>query len=429
MKSDNAFLQVDKLTALEKNYGMLRIGMLTLIYYVELFWLFIDTVSGFFQNNGILFAGQTIAALFRIFVFGLLVTIVVRYFNIIKKTPLFFLAFVALLIPIHAVLYEMDLPEILTNFQFQLKMLMSIFLYYVLYIQMKTRAISALQLKNIIVFNSVVLVVNVYLGIFGIGFGSYGEDALGEQLGSKGFFYAGNEVSITLVAIYGLLCYQYRETLKKYLWKFIFLILVFFVASISLLSKTAMLGFVLITLFSIHRFLSLRNKLKVMTFSTLSLLATVSLWMPILEVAIDRWLFHLDIHSDLIYFITSGRSERIGDLGNLIFNAPSVLSLVFGYGWIAEKGRFSFENDFFDAIGVFGPLGLAFSLTWIGWMISGFKVYIQKRSINGIFTGYAMLIIILISFIAGHVLMSVMAAPFVALVALVVSKYYPSELS
>lgn len=401
--------------------------MLNLIYYVELFWLSVDTVSGFFQNNGVLFAGQTIAAIFRIFVFVLLVVIVIKYSHRNSKLPHILLFYVAFLIPIHALLYSMDLTQIIINFQYQLKILMSLLLYSVFLIQMKASSISTSQIKKIITLNAIILLINLYLGILGIGFGSYGEDPLGEQLGSKGFFYSGNEVAVSLVAIYALIIYLYRDIFKTYIFRLMMVMFLFFIGAISLLSKTAMLGFVLVTGFAIYHFLSRVKKIQISAIFAVFLLLTAGFWMPILNIAIDRWLFHYDINSDLLYFITSGRSDRMIDLETIIFEAPTQFSLIFGYGWIAEQGKFSFENDLLDSLGVFGPIGIIFTLIWVFWMFLGFKKYKKDRKIDGSFSAYCMFILILISLLAGHVLMSVMTAPFVALIGLVASRYFPKS--
>ena len=62
-------------------------------------------------------------------------------------------------------------------------------------------------------FSFIIIVLNIFLRLFGFGFPMYGLNGL--EIGSKGFFYAGNEISATLLIVSSFLMYWFKLFNKK----------------------------------------------------------------------------------------------------------------------------------------------------------------------------------------------------------------------
>jgi hypothetical protein len=402
--------------------------MLKLAYFIEITWLLVDTASGYFQNNGILFPGnQTLGSIFRIFVFLLFALIIIKHPKGSRMVPILLFPLLIILAIVRAIYWNFEFVQVLNDVQFQVKILFAILLFSVFEIQLMKGELTASKINKIVIVNSGVLLTNIYLGLFGIGFGSYGETEGGEMLGSKGFLYAGNEVSITLVALFALLIFLYGNLLKTHITRSIIVLALFFFASISLLSKTSMIGFVLVTLFAIYNYLTFKNRVTLAVFFALFLALTSALWFPILNVAIERWQYFYEIVPDPWAFITSGRSERAVDFYSWINDYDEAFSVFIGQGHLGDASKFSFENDLLDLIMKAGLSGLFIYFSWFAWVGNGIKDYLLLRRVESKFTVYMLLMILVISIFAGHVIYSAMLAPFVALIAVASSPYFHHE--
>jgi hypothetical protein len=371
-------------------------------------------------NNQIYFLGdQTISAIFRIFVIILFVLIILnqpknkRLF--IQIVPIFLCS---LWISAHS--YGSALGgenDIVKETQFYFKILLPILLYEVILIQLSKGELNKNRIKKIVSINAIVIISNLLLGFFGIGFGNYGENEAGEMIGSKGYFYAGNEVSATLIAIFALFMAVYKEELRRNFIMFFTVIGIFFIASLMSLSKTSLIGFFLVFAFVIYQYFSLSKKIIIVLSFAIASIATQPWWYPILDLAIDRWEFFWE-KTDFLDFITSGRSERVVFYFKWFNGADTFWQLFMGGGQraIVEVGLF--ENDLLDLTISSGLLGLFFYGVWISWAWSGLKTRKKRHASEGPFVFYVMSIFILLSVIAGHVIYSATLAPFIALIAL-----------
>jgi hypothetical protein len=107
-------------------------------------------------------------------------------------------------------------------------------------------------------FSFVILAVNLALGVMGFGFSSYGGETTDEStnIGIKGFFYAGNEVSGIFILLFGTtlhLLWQKHRTM------YFFFVPLVFIAGLLIATKAAMLAAALLV-FAIPLF-NERNRL------------------------------------------------------------------------------------------------------------------------------------------------------------------------
>ena len=402
--------------------------MLKLAYFIELSWLFVDTVSGYFQNHSMFLPGnQTVSAVVRLLVILFFLFIILRHLSLKQIPALLLLMLCNVFTLVHTIGNAGGILELTAEIQFMLKLMMPVVLYYVIQIQINTGHLDHVRLWRIITFNSAVLLFNLFIGVFGIGFGNYGEMAGGELLGSKGFFYAGNEVSATLVAIFALTYYVNRRYFQSKPLIFVFVVCLFFLASLLSLSKTSLLGFIIVLLFILKNELSVKKLSKLV--ATLSFILAISLpyWMPLLQVSIDRWEYFWEISPDFFTFITSGRSDRIIFYVNWINNTDSWMPLIFGMGVGFGDLIVSFENDLLDLTYKCGILGLLFYAMWVSWGIRGLFASMINNVIFNAFTLYMMVTFLVLSVIAGHVMYSATLAPFIALLALTSNRNFPDN--
>ena len=210
-------------------------------------------------------------------------------------------------------------------------------------------------IKTITAMNATFLLVNLSLVFFDIGHANYGSWGGALQSGS-GFLYAGNEVAVTLIAIFGLTVVLMRRA------GFYFLLILagFGLGAVALNTKAALIGFVCIALakivFSIRR-------LWLMTFASLVVAALfwsdLSSWFQgAFATLLSRWSWFTSEYG--IDTVLLGGAKRLGKISEqsaeLLANPTSIL---IGNGWSGET-----ENNFFDLIYAFGLVGAAIFLLW-----------------------------------------------------------------
>lgn len=403
--------------------------MLRLVYVVELTWLLVDMFSGYLQNNGIsLYGNLTVSALVRIGVVFLFMVILQRQ-SPLKQLPILFLLLMCFVwISVHALTYiRGGQGNIIADVQFHLKLMLPLLLCGVLRVQMEHGALDCIKVRRIVLINAGVLIFNLLLGLLGIGFGNYGESDSGELIGSKGFFYAGNEVSATLVAIFALVMFVYRDRFLQNSLMMLTVVGVFFITSIISLSKSSLIGFSLVLLFVMYSHLSLSRKLRFGGLILVSMFVTTSYWLPLLQVSIDRWEYFWVLQPDFFDFITSGRTQRIDQYAAWLADTETPWSWFFGDGQVLVDKGINFENDLLDITSASGFLGLLLYGVWASWAVSGLSNWTSNSRPEGAFTLYMVGIFLVISIVAGHVIYSSTLAPFIALLALSSSRYFPKN--
>lgn len=403
--------------------------MLKLAYFFELTWLLVDMFSGYLQNHNIYLPGnQTVSALVRVGVVALFLAILLRHMTLKRQLILALLLLCIAWILVHAMSFSLSAEgDVIADVQFHLKLMLPVLLFGVLQVQMECGALDGTKVRRIVLLNAFVLVLNLSLGLFGIGFGNYGESATGELLGSKGFFYAGNEVSATLVAIFALIIFVYREPLKRRSLLMLGVAGLFFIVSLMSMSKTSLIGFLLVTLFALYNYLSLANKIKFSTMLAVALLATIGYWLPLLQVSIDRWEYFWVVRPDFLDFITSGRTERIETYLAWLTGGGTPAPWIFGQGQFPPGTLGLFENDLLDMTRGSGLLGLLFYGIWSGWAGHGLADKLRRGWPEGVFAFYMIAMLLVLSIIAGHVIYSATLAPFIALLALTSSRHFPGN--
>tara|TARA_R110000772_G_scaffold268725_1_gene398198 strand:- start:6907 stop:8112 length:1206 start_codon:yes stop_codon:yes gene_type:complete len=385
------------------------------LYFVELSWLLVDSFSGYFINHGIYLPfGQSVASLFRIVVTIYFIYFLIRFHNkkLVTKIALIALIVLISLSLVHLFLYGAE--YVIHGLQFSLKVLYPFILFSIIKVQIDTGYLSFKKFKNIIYVNYSVLVVNVFLGVLGIGFAKYGQGADGFIEGGKGFFFSGNELSGAFLALVSLMLIL---NVNKSTVSNAFVISISFITALLLFSKTTFAGFILILFF--YLFFVLKNRFvfySMLLIPPLFALITFEYWIDFLLNAFARWEHFMSIGTSFTDGLTSGRTRRLDEFWWLL--ETDSLFLLIGLGGY-YKAVLSVELDFFDLL-----IRLGIFITLIVYIFWGYLAFInvrfgiKKRSREAIMACYSICLLVCVGLIAGHVMYSAMLAPFIIFLAL-----------
>lgn len=354
------------------------------------FLLLIDSINGFFANKG---AALPISSLYK---FGLLSLLIYRLLKLKSMSPLGYNIYIAALFFYYA-LYDFSLFS--ASFSFISRFLIIIILYEYLSLIIKKYNISR-QIYKILRFNFIVLIGNILLGLFGIGYGTYNE------FGSKGFFYAGNETSGVLMTLTPIILFVMLEKYSIKSFKFIAIMLVCLISAILLGTKSALLGIFIIIFYIIWKFSHI-SKGYIISFVGLTIIGACYYIYNYFSFIIERFMFAFDKREMGWMALLSGRDQYFEENMTEFYDS-NFISTIIGLGMPQKL----IEIDFFDFLYIAGYTGTLLLITL--WLIN-IKRTLRKGEITSViyFTNF---LLIGISFVAGHIYSSAMAGPFIAII-------------
>lgn len=270
-------------------------------------------------------------------------------------------------------------------------------------------------------FSFIVLAVNLILGVMGFGFSSYGSES--SDIGIKGFFYAGNEVSGIFIILFGTTLHLLWQ--KHRLLYFFFVPLVF-TAGLLVATKAAMLSAALLV-FAIPLF-NERNKLLNMTWLKVKMIFPVVIVSIILLFILVPIFQSTGLWERFVWFyekkgavgiILSGRNEFI--IAALVvhqqFADLSQIILGFGRSGLGAMTKDSMEVDPVDMYFWFGIAGIAvFMLLATVFLRVSYLASRHKDSLWGPSVLVINIVLFSVSMIAGHIITSGMLAPLFGLI-------------
>lgn len=274
------------------------------------------------------------------------------------------------------------------------------------------------KLLKLVRFSYVVLSINILAKYVGLGYPMYHEG----NIGSKGFFYAGNETSALLIILTSILGYQILIANKRRLY-YVFMLFSMFVG-FTISSKTGVLGVLLLfVLMPLERanFRFQLQKLKKIGFTFLIAIPILVgvVWSILKQLPVFNRLSFYWEHLDIWTFILSHRN---------VFLQESMVVYQTHYTWIEKllgvgqtkcellnNGKI-IEIDIADIFFSYGYLGLFLFLVCIGFIIiQSWRFSILNVYSYGKLVFLISLILLGVSSIAGHVFNSGMAAIFIGL--------------
>lgn len=260
---------------------------------------------------------------------------------------------------------------------------------------------------SIIVVNMLVIVINVIAGRF-LGFQMYRGG-----IGSRGFFYSGNEVSLTFVVLaLWIIFWAWRKGKAAYAVTGAVLLGL----SVLLATKVAIAG-IFISL-CIIPFLSTGVKMpRLRNMIYVGILAAAGIYMAYRGMVMtglwDRFLYFYH-RVDLVSFLLSSRNIFLASSRDIFMHEYTPLQQLFGVGY--DDLIKSVEIDFFDIVMYYGIVGVTvFTLFWLYMLLQSCRVYFRKASDYASLIVFLDLMLVGISFTAGRTMTSAMSGIFIAL--------------
>ena len=375
------------------------------------FLAIVDTINGFFLNKGI---ASPIGIIFKAFI--LLVAC-----KMLSSLPKFkgLLFFTCIYIPFFLTIIILNTDsQIGVTITHLLKFVNVVFIYYAAVVIFKSENISEKKIHTIFYLNSIVLLLNIYVGLLGIGYYAYENN-----LGCKGLIYAHNEMSGMQAVLFGV---SYYFIYDRYASKKMLLLLVncFLLVAALLVATKAGILLVLLCLILVpwvhmkngilYSFLRMSKKKLIILFSIICLISYYGYVLLDYSGAIGRWTYFFDkngvnaIYSSRDIFWEEEKTEwEEGNLGVKLF----------GMG-----GSRTVEMDQADTLLNYGIVGII--IVYSFYFLLTVKAF-RKRKINpyAYFVFGMDVFILAASCFAGHLLFSgLMGIPFALMNALIYKK-------
>lgn len=294
----------------------------------------------------------------------------------------------------------------------------------------------SVNISRVVSRSFLLIILNVLLGVVGFGMAFY-HHGFKNAVGTKGFIYAGNELTILMLAlafIIGSYYIQIRNYFRYSIMLFVFLVLSFFVTSKTVIGGTFVVF--LIPLISVFKFRIKRkwlNWIVGMTFFGIPFILSLFFIGIAKSGIIDKIQYSLERNNyEIITVILSNRNNFIAKGWEVYMNEFSLIGKMFGYGqsYHLELSGHLAEIDFLSLLFASGILGITVLFIIIFyWHINA----INLKNIEGEYW-YAKPVLLFLWFLiiaanlSGHIFGSGIAGFFIGL-SLALMFYNPNMLS
>lgn len=373
----------------------------------------IDAVNGFFLLNG---KGVPLSLAYKAF-------LLLFIFVCISKTTYLYLI-LSLMIGVilyQTIFYSSDFFFDLSVF-FKSAIFVFLLVFFIIYNGHLTLNHFNL-IEMIFLLNYIVVVLNVYLGIFNIGFTTYGEGSVasGSGAGYKGFFYAGNELGALLVCLYPMVNIIIKE---RYSAKISLLAdLNFLIAGFLIGTKSAFLGIAILVFYNLARSnVSFVKKVSAIFLSLAIFNFVLLVFSEHVGVFVNKFEFALN-QKGWLYLLLSGRDEFVYAITDYVILNFGVADYFFGMGMSAANLYFkSAEIDFIDLWVWHGLLWMLIVYAFFFYLFIRFFLILDLNRRKIFILTFVLLLFI--SVFAGHMLTSAMLLPFLSLYLPYSTKFY-----
>lgn len=375
------------------------------IWFVCYFWLFIDSINGYFWNEDIpIPISQSIKTLLLGCVIFKLIT---------NKKIALCLVGITVIFDLNLISSSFFEYPIVGTIQHLSKILLTILLFIYFknciikwpYYIFEEKAFRVFKLGIIVLFT------NVFLGLLGIGYHTY---TTGDY-GYKGFFASGNEMGGLVVVLIPVFLYWAYFSLSRQKYMICTLISILF--GILLATKAVILVVVYFCIYIPFAYTrSKKTKRKIIFVASI-----------VLSVAIYVFFFHIDRDSinfmveffyrfdkgGLLYLLLSARNEFVMEQYT-VFSSSPIFQQFLGMG--CKEGNIdTVEMDFFDILFYYGYVGL---LIMLFLTILLFHMVKRANKRNHFIKVIKMsdILMIIMATVAGHILFSSTAGLYIALI-------------
>lgn len=374
--------------------------------FLSIFYLLVDSLNGFLKEG--LGKSFSVSQPYKLFILALFILFLLR-----KKELLLFpiITLFFLTIVFHIPSYE-SISDLSKDFLWPLRFLLILVSFFFFYHYHK----ESLSLKDtlpIAYFSFWILGINLIVGVLGFGFSQYDGG-----IGSKGFIYAGNDMSGAIIASGSIILMHSLEEgkYKKYLIYSLFFILF----SVIKVTKTAILASIIISIFfplikifsNKVLWIFKKNYLRFLAISTFSMLtlSIIAVYLALYAFRlIDRLSYFYRKSDSLATFILSNRNIDAVKSIDLFLYDFTFTEKLFGKGHSFINNYFGriLEIDILDFLIGYGIVGV--SITYGLFLFVFFISLSRIRHTSFTYAKYVCIVVfllIVISLTAGHILMS-----------------------
>lgn len=364
------------------------------IYLLSLFYLLVDSVAGMLISRGIANIGQFYKMLLILL---MAVSVLAR-----KRNGALFISFFCMLTCLISLssLMHFFADSLQTGMTvFKIMSVLIMFIYYETWSGHK-------KLVRIITVNYAVFLLNMLAGILGFASSmrSFGE----ESIGTRGFFFAGNEVAYTFVCLSFLMIHFCRTEKNRNL----LYILTLFV-SVLVATKACMAAAIGIVLADMYVASDRKRRIFILlafftaVFLFVFFFKLLSESVPLLKYIVFKFEQQKSGGHPILNALLSGRVERIPATSALYESCFSAETVLFGMGMPKNIPRL--EMDFFEVFYYFGII-----LFLVVFAFYFYVLYVSAVLRNKTVFMFNVLCIIT-SFLVGHVVYSLMGGIFFAM--------------
>ena len=416
-----------------------RLAINILFYILVFLPIMIDQVTGFSQKE----LGLTIS-FSQIIKGGYTLFFILYLFAFNRTAFLLIIPFVALYLLNFFVNYVIDpgrLQFLTTDISFYSKLITFPLTFFVF--QDIARRYTELYEKNfrsihVIVF--VILLLAIILSVFGFGDVNYGMSESSEAaFGYKGYFIAGNELSALYMVAYSYWLYYFYTKSSNILFTLAGIVAGIMLAGL-IVTKTTLASFAIITIFlplllGLVKAGQYKRPVYLLVYSTRMVKIFLLLVVAVIAIAltlfgdrinenINRMQGNLDNAESFNSFLLSGRDQRFAQSWKLFTEKYSFAEKMVGTGWENPQiviqaeyiGWGTSEVDYLDLLVSYGIIGLLlFYGYWFAILFVLIKAIIIYRNPMLVPTFFSFFLLLLNSFISGHILYSALAGFYVAI--------------
>lgn len=373
--------------------------LLFLIYNTLLIDLFLGSI---------LIEDRTSSPLIGVIYKGTLLMIVLSYITKLNKIALLSFSTLFALILFNSI--SDNIIYFPSNFISGSKFILFNLMFFLFYFFHKKKYIDSQSIFKIFSFSFLVIIINQFLGVSGFGKATYTHI----DIGTTGFFFESNSYGLILIIIEATLILFFINSIK--LWKLLSLIVIFSLLALTIATKTAIIGSVIVPLILIYF-----KRKRIFYFMLMLLSLTILSQIKYLENTTEVIKVVSEIDEDgFVGGLASGRSDRASLALNKYSENFSFLEKLVGAGnnriiMDTNIGGYS-EIDFIDILLSTGIIG--FLIVYFPFFIISYNLLLQNKK-NKIIEFKIVFILnvffLLISSLGGHLFTSGTANIFLAL--------------
>lgn len=394
---------------------MLKLATIDTFIIIMMFTLLpVDMINGIMLMNGIVLP-ISIGQFYKIII---LIFLLIRFFftiNLLISTLT--LIFLLSISSMYQIIYNLEGSNLFIDLIKSSKYITPFicFIFFVNAFKHSRYKIYPLTLKLVRV-SYLILVSNIFLKYIGLGYPAYKNGGMG----SKGFFFAGNEISALLIILCSIIAFQLWS--KKQKTKYFIFLIVNLLAALTISSKTAILGIILIFLIIPFQDKSLKPKKFIPLLGCSIFLLPLTLifsWQFIKNTAIIIRIEYFYKELDFWTFLLSSRNVFLENSYSIFIDNYNLIEKVIGVG----PSKFEYLNNFkvvemdvMDIFFTYGFLGLIIFISMLAFVLMQASVFSKSgRYPYSKLVSMMVIILLVVSTLAGHVFGSGMSAVFIGL--------------